>query len=181
MLERTARQPLEFDGKQPELVERMILQRIRGHLRFAQVTLFETIAVDDQDPVGLQVRDIHFQRRRVHGNQHVDGVAGRVHLIRGEMELKSADAGNRPRRGANFRRIIREGRNIIAVKRGGIRKLVARNLHAVAGVACETDDRLIQHFALVFYRWNLCERRHPCPRPPLTDELPLPQGCVAQS
>jgi hypothetical protein len=54
--------------------------------------------------------------------------------------------------------------------------LAAGDLHAVPGVARETDYRLIKHFALAFYWWNFCERRHSCPKPPLIDELPLPQG-----
>src|SRR2546430_14273117 len=33
----------------------LIFQRVRGHLRFAQVALFETVAVDNQNPVGLKV------------------------------------------------------------------------------------------------------------------------------
>src|SRR6266481_2975985 len=97
------------------------------------------------------------------------------------MQLETADAWNRFCRGANFRWIVRKRRNIIAVKRRGICELAPGNLHAVAGVAREADHRLIQHFALILYRWNFCERRHSSPKPPLTDELPLPQGCVAQS
>jgi len=60
MLKRTPRQPFEFHRKQPELIEGMILQRIRGHLRLAQVALFETVTVDDQDSVGFEVGNIHF-------------------------------------------------------------------------------------------------------------------------
>ncbi len=177
MLQRTPRQALQFHRKQPELIEGMVFQRIRGQLRFAQIVLLETVAIDDQDPIRLQVGNVHFQRRRIHGDQHVDGIARRVDLIRGEVQLKAADTGDRPRRGANFRRIVGERGNIIAVERRGIGELAAGDLHAVAGVARETDDRLIEHFALVFYRWNLCECRHSCPKPPRIDELPLsPRG-----
>ncbi len=76
MLERHARQALQLDGEQPVLVERMIFQRVRGHLRLAQVGFLEAVGVDDQDAVGLQVRDVYLQGRGVHGDQHVDGVAG---------------------------------------------------------------------------------------------------------
>ena len=76
MLERGARQALQFDGKQPVLVERMIFQRVDRHLRLAQVVFLEAVGIDDQDAVGLQVRDIHFQGGRIHGDQHIDGVAG---------------------------------------------------------------------------------------------------------
>jgi len=46
----------------------MIFQRIRGHLRLAQIALFETVAVDDQNSVGFQVGNVDFQRRRIHGD-----------------------------------------------------------------------------------------------------------------
>ena len=94
------------------------------------------------------------------------------------MQLKATDARNRPGRGANFCRIVRKRSNVIAVKRRGIRKLVTGDLHAVAGVARETDDRLIKHFALMLYRWNLYKCRHSCPRPPLINELPPTPGGV---
>ena len=81
MLERTPRQTLQLDRKQPEFIERMIFQRIRGHLRFAQIVFLETVAVDDQDPIGLQVGNVYFQRGWIHGDQHVNGVAGRVDLV----------------------------------------------------------------------------------------------------
>src|SRR5882724_12324968 len=98
------------------------------------------------------------------------------------MELETADARNCSCRSANFRRIVRKRGNVIAVERRGIGELAAGDLHAVAGVARETDDRLIEHFALVFYRWNLCECRHSCANPPLIDELPdFPPGSAAPS
>src|SRR5712692_7782959 len=140
----------------------MIFQRIRGHLRFAQIAFFETIAVDDQDSVGLQVSNVYFQRSRIHGYQHIDCVARRVDLVRGEVQLKTAHTGNRPGRGADFRRIVRKRSNIIAIESGGIRELVASDLHAVARVARETDDRLIEHFAPGFYWRNFYECRHSC-------------------
>ena len=97
--------------------------------------------VDDQDAVGLQVLDIHFQRGGIHGDQHVHGVAGRVDVARRKLDLESADAGKRARRGANFGREIRERGQIVAVQRDGIGELAAGDLHAVAGVAAEADNR----------------------------------------
>src|SRR5206468_7275816 len=83
--------------------------------------------------------------------------------IGGEVQRKTAHTGNRAGRGANFGRVIRKRGNIIAVERGGIGELAAGDLHAVTGISREADDRLIQHFALVFYWWNFRERRHSCP------------------
>src|SRR6266852_6055441 len=154
----------------------MIFQRIRGHLRFAQIAFFETIAVDDQDSVGLQVSNVYFQRSRIHGYQHIDCVARRVDLVRGEVQLKTAHTGNRPGRGADFRRIVRKRSNIIAIESGGIRELVASDLHAVARVARETDDRLIEHFALGFYWRNFYQCRHSCLGLRTSMNSPCPPG-----
>src|SRR5260370_37705420 len=92
------------------------------------------------------------------------------------MQLKNAHTGNRSRMGWYFRRIVRKGSNIIAVQGGGIRELVAGDLHAVAGIACEADGRLIQHFTLMFYRRNFFERRHSCPGLHASMNSPCPPG-----
>ena len=98
--------------------------------------------VDDQDAVGLQVGDIHFQRGGIHGDQHVHRIAGRVNVARREMHLESADAGQGAGRGANFGGKVGERGEIVAVKRDGIGELAAGDLHAVAGVAAKADARL---------------------------------------
>src|SRR5437867_1121181 len=98
------------------------------------------------------------------------------------MELETAYTGNGTRRSANFRRIVREGGDVVAVERDGIRELVAGNLHAVAGIAREANHRLIDYFALVLNWWNFRECRHSCANPPLIYELPdFPRGSAAQS
>src|SRR5437879_9806217 len=93
------------------------------------------------------------------------------------MQLKTADTGNRSRRRANFRRIIRKRGNVIAIECGGIGELVAGNLHAVARVAREANDRLVEHFASGFYWWNFRECRHSCPNL-RTSNSRLPHGGV---
>src|SRR5260370_13136095 len=98
------------------------------------------------------------------------------------MQLEAGAAWNRSRRSGNFRRIVRKSGNVIAVECGGIRELAAGDLHALAGVAREADHRLIQHFALAFYWWNLCKCRHSSPEPPLISELPpIPSVNAAHS
>ena len=93
----------------------MIFQRVGSYLRLAQVVFREAVAVDDKDSVGFQVGDVDLQRSGIHGDQDVNRVAGRVNFIRGKMELEAADAGNGSRRGTNFRGIVREGGDVIAV------------------------------------------------------------------
>ena len=63
------------------------------------------------------------------------------------MELKAADPGDGAGRGADFRRIVGEGGDVVAVKRDGIGELAPGNLHAVARVAGEANNRPFDHFA----------------------------------
>ena len=159
----------------------MVFEGIRGDLRLAQVILLEAVAVDDQDAIGFQVGDVDFQRRRVHGDQNIDGVAGSVNFVGGKMQLESADAGDGPGRGADFRGVVREGGNVIAVERHGVRKLIAGNLHAVTGIARKANDRLIDNLALVLYWWNFYERRHFLAQASAFQELPgFPNGSAAR-
>ncbi len=134
----------------------MIFERIRGHLRFAQIGFAEIVEVDDQNSIRLQVRDIGFQRGGIHGDKRVHVVAGRVHIVRREMDLKSADARQRSGRGANFGREIGQRREIVAVKRDGIGELASGDLHAVAGVAAKTDHSFFDYFALAPRDINCC-------------------------
>ena len=76
VFEGAAREALKFNGEKAKLVERVVFQRIHGHLRLAQVVFGEAVVVDDEDAVGLQVADVHLQRRGIHGHQHVHGIAG---------------------------------------------------------------------------------------------------------
>src|ERR1700676_541327 len=77
------------------------------------------------------------------------------------MKLKSADAGKRAGRGANFGRIVRERGDIVAVERDGIGELAAGNLHPVAGISGEADDRVGGDFAPRFYLRNFRSSGHP--------------------
>jgi hypothetical protein len=52
--------------------------------------------------------DVRAQRRRVHRDQRVDRVAGRENVGRGEMDLEAGDARERPGRGSDLGRKIRQ-------------------------------------------------------------------------
>ena len=51
MLESGTGQALQFDGEDPEFIERVVLEGADRNLRLSQVRLFEAIAVDDQDAI----------------------------------------------------------------------------------------------------------------------------------
>ena len=147
IFQRGARELGEFDRKEAIAVERMILERVHGHVRLAQIRFAEVVDIDDQDAVGLEVGEVHLQRGGIHGDQRVDAIAGRVDVVRREMDLEAADARKRARRGANFGRVVGKRGEIVAVERDGIRELAAGDLHAVAGIAAEPDDGLVKLFA----------------------------------
>ena len=49
-------------------------------------------------------------------------------------------------RRADLRREVRERRDVVAEQRGRARELGAGELHAVAGIACETDHDGVESF-----------------------------------
>src|ERR1700738_4022998 len=146
MFKRTARQALKFHGEKTELVERMVFQRIGGHLRLAQIAFRETVTVYDENAVGFQVRDVDLQCRWIHGDQYINGVAGSGHVIGRKMQLEAAYTRQRSRGCADLSRVIRERADVVAVQRYGICELAAGNLHAVARIACKADYRAVDNF-----------------------------------
>ena len=81
MLQGHARQTLEVDRENAEFVQRMVFQRIRRHLRLAQIGLLEAVTVDDQNSVGLEVGNVHFERGGIHDHQDVNSVAGCIDIL----------------------------------------------------------------------------------------------------
>ena len=75
-----------------------VLQRIGRVLRLGQVLVGERTGVNDDEPAVDQVRQIRYQRSRVHRDQHVDGVAGRGDVVGAEIDLERGYAETSPRR-----------------------------------------------------------------------------------
>src|SRR5215470_5071918 len=88
------------------------------------------------------------------------------------MQLEAADAGYGSGRSANFGGIIREGGDVVAVQCHRVRELATGNLHSVARVTGEANDRAVYDFAFGFDWGNFCKRRHSGPKPPLFNGLP---------
>src|SRR5207249_2985598 len=100
--------------------------------------------VDDQQAPRLQVGEVHLDRRGVHHHQRVGLVAGRVDLVGGELDLIAGDAGGGAGGGADLGGKVGEGGEVVAVQRGLAGELGAGELHAVARVAGEADDCVIE-------------------------------------
>src|SRR5262249_1708309 len=156
------RQPLEFNREEAVLVERMIFERGRSHLRFAQVGLGESVRINDKDSIRLEIGDIRLKSGRGHGDKDVHRIAGCKNLVGREMQLVAADAGQGSGRGANFGREVWEGGDVVAIKRYSVRELAARDLHAIAGVSGKADYGAIDDLALSGFRQRyICSGGHP--------------------
>ena len=124
------------------LVERAVVERIRGVAGLLQVALVEGVGVDDQRAALRQVPDVRLQRRRIHRDEHVGRVAGREDVVVGEVELEPRDARQRAGRRTDLRREVGQRRDVVPEQRRLRGELRAGELHAVAGVAREADDHL---------------------------------------
>ena len=94
-------------------------------------------------PLGrsLQVRP---ERSRVHRDEHVRLVAGREDVVVREVDLEAGDARKGAGGGADLRREVRQGGEVVAHHRGLAREAVTGELHPVAGVAGEPDDDVVE-------------------------------------
>src|SRR5438874_2983368 len=126
----------------------MVFQWIGGGLRLLEVGFLEAVGIDDQDAVLLQVGDVDLEGGRVHGDEHVYGVARGVNVAGSEMQLVATDAGQGARRGANLGREVRESGDVVAVQGDRIGELTTSDLHAVAGIASEANDCLVDFLGL---------------------------------
>ena len=117
-----------------------VLQRALRVARLGQVARAELAVVGDDEAAVAQRFGIHFQRRRVHRDQHIGLVAGGIDRGRAEIDLERRDAERRPLGGADLGGKIGEGREIVAGERGRQSELPARQLHAVAAVAGKANN-----------------------------------------
>ena len=147
--------PERLDGQAIELGH---LDRVQLVLRFEaavfervglvagqlQALLVEGVLVDDQRAAVAEVAEVGRQRGRVHRHQAVDRVARRVDVGAGELDLKARDAGLGAARGADFGGEVGERGDVVAGQGGGVGELAADELHAVAGVAAESDGGFVE-------------------------------------
>jgi hypothetical protein len=121
-------------------LKRPVLERVALVAGLLQVAVGEGVLVHDEDPAGRQVLEVGLERRRVHGDEDVRGVAGREDVVVGEVELEARDARQRARRRPDFRRKVRESGEVVA-QQGRLRgEPAAGQLHPVPGVPSEPDD-----------------------------------------
>jgi hypothetical protein len=124
-------------------VEAAVVARVAGVTDLRQVALGELVGVEDDHGAARQVAQVRLERGGVHGDEDVRGVAGREHLVVGEVQLEAGDAGEGALRRADLRREVRQRGEVVPERSGLGGEPVARQLHAVPRIACEADDDTI--------------------------------------
>jgi hypothetical protein len=80
------------------------------------------------------------ERRRVHRHQRVRFIARGEHRLAAEVDLEGGNAGDGADRGADLRRIVREGGDGVGHGDAGVGESFADDLHSVAGISGEADN-----------------------------------------
>ena len=140
VLQGAPRHRRQADPVQPEGVQAVVLERIRLVARPLQVARGELVGVDDDHAVIPQVAHVGLERRRVHGDQDVRGVARRMNVVICDSDLETGNARQRAGRRPDLGREVGQRGQIVADQRRRVRELGAGELHAVARITGEADD-----------------------------------------
>ena len=130
------------------LRELAVLEGVPVVTRLAQVLRPERARIDNQEPPGVEVRQVGAKGGRVHGDEHVEIVARGGDLAGAEVDLERGNPEQGSGGGADLGREIGKRREIVSVDRGRVGELEPRELHPVARVAREADDDVREHLAL---------------------------------
>src|SRR5206468_12852218 len=84
------------------LGQRGIVERIRRIAGLVEVPLVVGGGVDDEQTAGLQVAKMHLERSRVHRDETVETIAGRVDTLAAELELEAGNTEERAGGGADL-------------------------------------------------------------------------------
>ena len=144
----------------PVPAEGVVGEGVAGVAGLREVALVEGVGVDDERPALLHPVQLVAQGGRVHGDQHVGGVARRRDVVVRDVDLEGRDAGQGPRRGPDLGRELGQGGQVVAHPGADAGEAVSCELHPVAGVSGEADDHCAQGFWRV---WPLGDVRHVLP------------------
>ena len=119
--------------------ERVVVLGVAG---FLQGLISESVDIHNDGGTFLGPLEVRLEGGRVHGDEDVALVAGAVDVVT-HVHLIAGDAGDGVVRGADFRRIIGEGGDVVAGKRRSVREQGSGELHTVARVTRKTDDDVV--------------------------------------
>ena len=137
------------------VVQGAVIERIAGVAGLLQVAVVEGIGVQDQRAALREVVQLRLQRRRIHCHQHCRCITRGGDVKIGDAHLEGRDTGQRSLRGADLGGELGQRGQIVAECRGDARELVTGELHAVAGVAGEADDDLVDLLQRQFARCGI--------------------------
>ena len=124
--------------------ERAVVERVGVVADLVEVALVERVGVDEHRRARRQLGQVGLQRRRVHRHEHVRRVARRDDVVVGDVHLERRHAGDGAGRRTDLGREVRHRRQVVAEHGADVGEAVAGELHAVAGVAGEPDDDLVE-------------------------------------
>ena len=116
-----------------------------------QVDGAEGVGVDDDASLWFGILILCFKCGGVHGHEHVALVAWCIDLALADVDLIARHTGKRALRGADVSGIVWESGDAVAHGSGHGGEDVADQLHAVTGVARETDNDVFQLFYFYFF------------------------------
>jgi hypothetical protein len=127
-----------------EPVERAVLQRVALPADAGQRAFGEVVRVDDDRSAAGQVGKIRLEGGRVHRDEDVGTVARGQDVVIGEVQLERRDAGQRAGRSPDLSGEVGQRRQVVAEGGGLLGEPIAGQLHAVAGVARNSDDDTVE-------------------------------------
>ena len=146
----------------PVPAEGFVRERVAGVAGLREVALVEGVGVDDERPALLHPVQLVAQCGRVHGDEHVRGVARRRDVVVRDVDLEGRHPGQGSRRGPDLGRELGQRGQVVAHPGADAGEAVPCELHPVAGVPGEADD----HGAQGLWRvWPLGDVRHVAPPP----------------
>ena len=133
-----------------------VVTRILGVSDLLQVLRGELGGIKDDEAAAAKIAEVGGQGSRVHGHQDVGLVAWGGDVVIGEMHLEARDAGDGALGSTNLGREVRQGGDVIAMDGGLSGEAVTGQLHAVAGIAGESNDDSVEGLDLSLVSGVMC-------------------------
>ena len=134
-----------WDPHHPVLGQATVIERVHLVFGFVQVVRFKCIAINNENAAILEVFQVCLECCGVHDHKCIKYVAGGMDFMTAEVNLEAGNPGQCACGCADFGGEVRKGGDVVPEDGRRVGELCARQLHAVAGVACKTDRHRL-HF-----------------------------------
>ena len=141
VLETLLRHGSDRSSNQSPVLDVKLGKRVVGQKTgFLHFCLSESIYVHKDHRRVLAPFCIRFQCCRIHRDEEVTVISRGVDILASDVDLKTGDPGNSTMGCSDFCRIVREGRQFVAIDGGHVGEKAACQLHSVTGISCEPDN-----------------------------------------